>query len=232
MKLQDLFEEKKEYNCPANATDLSGCPQEDVTYVNCNYSHLSSLEGAPEKIDGYFSCAGSARLSNLIGCSQEGVTDFSCNLCDTLISLEGAPKKINGNFYCRNCPKLSNLIGAPQEGVTHFTCSDCTNLTSLEGLPSKLNKLNFADTSIESLDYFEHNVCEIEEITISNTVKTGLLNLLRIKNLKRINTNNLNNATFEICIIINSFLKEGNITPRVILKVRKVIIDMGYKDYL
>lgn len=46
---------------------------------NCrNYDNLTSLEGAPRKVDGTFYCSG----------------------CDNLTSLEGAPEVVNSSFYC------------------------------------------------------------------------------------------------------------------------------------
>ena len=234
MKLQDLFEDARYYDCSeADFTELPEKYPYDITNFDCTRCRdLLSLKNAPKRIDGYFDCYNCVELSNLIGAPQEGITHFYCGKCEGLTSLEGAPTNINGEFNCSNCSKLSNLIGCPQEGVTTFDCSECKKLTSLEGLPSKVSHLRFFDAAIESLDYFEHNVCEIDEIVLSKSVKTGVLNLLRIKNLKDINTNGLYGELFKICKILQRYLTEGNITPRTILKARKELIDAGCKDYL
>ena len=234
MKLQDLFEKTGDYRCqdPSTILQLPDTYPSNIQSFNCSDCFkMRSLKNAPKQINGEFKCEYCAALSNLIGASQEGVTNFKCKNCNHLTSLEGAPKKINGEFDCSNCYKLTNLIGAPQEGVLIFQCQFCNHLTSLEGLPPKLDFFDFNNTAIESLDYFEHNVCEIDEIEISNTVKTGLLNLLRIKNLKEIYLTKLPAPLKQICTILNSYLK-GDVTARTILKARKELIDAGFKDYL
>ena len=64
----------------------------------CNYSRISSLEGAPEYVNGDFYCNHSL-ISSLEGAPEDVKGNFSC--CDTLISsLEGAPKFVGGDFCC------------------------------------------------------------------------------------------------------------------------------------
>ena len=227
------------FNCSVclRLPSLEGLPTKIGGAFHCSHCpDLKSLKGAPKKINGDFDCTECTDLTNLIGAPQEGVTNFNCAHCYTLKSLEGAPKKIAGNFLCNWNNQLTNLIGAPQEGVVNFYCNTInlgsSRLTSLEGLPPKLHSLNFTDTSIASLDYFEHNVCEIEEISITMAVKTGLLNLLRIKKLKLIDLDDLKDELFTICTILQGYLDAGNITPRTILKARKELIDAGFKDWI
>ena len=67
---------------------------------------LTSLEGAPKKVSGYFYCSGKKRLTSLVGGPEEVGGGYSCDSCD-LTSLEGAPKKVGGNFFCDRNKRLT-----------------------------------------------------------------------------------------------------------------------------
>ena len=70
-----------------------------VNRFNCNLcTHLTSLEGAPEKVKWDFNCAGCNSLINLEGAPKEVGGSFNCNRCNSLASLKGAPEKVKGNF--------------------------------------------------------------------------------------------------------------------------------------
>lgn len=77
-------------------------------------SIVTSLEGAPKKVNGYFHCGG-----------------------NELTSLEGAPKKVGGSFYCDN-NKLTSLEGVPNEVGGNFDCSYNSNLVLPKEKPSWL----------------------------------------------------------------------------------------------
>ncbi len=59
--------------------------------IDCSNRGLTSLEGCPEKVKGYFNCSG-----------------------NKLTTLGGAPKKIKGDFNC-SCNLLTTLEGGPEE---------------------------------------------------------------------------------------------------------------------
>ena len=55
------------------------------SYFDCNGCNITSLEGSPKEVGGY----------------------FDCSYCNNLKTLEGAPKKVGSLFYCSGCPKLT-----------------------------------------------------------------------------------------------------------------------------
>ena len=81
----------------------------------CNYTKITSLEGAPQYVGG----------------------DFHCNHTE-LTSLEGAPQSVGGSFYCYNT-KITSLKGAPQSVGNKFWCTDNPSL-SLVGVHKTLPK--------------------------------------------------------------------------------------------
>ena len=101
--------------------------------VNCADNNLTTLKGAPQKVDGYFDCRNN-NLTTLKGAPQEVSRFFSCE-GNKLTTLEGAPQKV-GDFDCRN-NKLTTLEGAPQEIDNGFNCDD-NNLTTLKGAPQEI----------------------------------------------------------------------------------------------
>ena len=90
-------------------------------YFSCSNNRLTSLQGAPQKVGGYFSCGG----------------NFYCDN-NKLTTLEGAPQKVGGYFSCSD-NRLTSLQGAPQEVGGYFSCSD-NRLTTLEGAPQEVGE--------------------------------------------------------------------------------------------
>ena len=108
-------------------------------YFDCTFCHqLTSLEGAPEKVDGNFMCDNCENLVSLKGAPTIVGGSFDCSFCDNLISLEGAPKEIGGFFMCSYCEHLKSLKYAPNKVGESFICNGCKSLTSLEGAPTKI----------------------------------------------------------------------------------------------
>ena len=124
--------------------------------LNCDYSHIVSLNNFPIEVNGEFSCYKCENLISLKGspkivkdsfyCSCTNIKtlegspiyvgeDFRCSSCDKLTSLKGSPKYIGGSFMCFNCSSLIDLNGSPKYVIRNFNCRECKNLTSLEGLP-------------------------------------------------------------------------------------------------
>jgi hypothetical protein len=80
------------YYSGQNLSDFKGVRFGNVSEdFFCNQNNLTSLVGAPRKVEG----------------------DFWCDH-NRLTSLVGAPEEVKGNFYCDKNP-LQTLIGAPQK---------------------------------------------------------------------------------------------------------------------
>jgi len=94
-----------------NYGDLSGQTYEGN--INIFEMKLTSLEGAPKIVNGYFDCSN-----------------------NKLTSLKFAPGKVSGNCYCHD-NELTTLEGAPKEIGGFFNCEG-NKLTSLEGIPKEL----------------------------------------------------------------------------------------------
>ncbi len=101
--------------------------------INCADNNLTTLKGAPQKVDGYFDCRNN-NLTTLEGAPQK-VGDFDCRN-NKLTTLEGAPQEIDNGFNCDD-NNLTTLKGAPQEIGGFFDCTG-NNLTTLEGAPQKV----------------------------------------------------------------------------------------------
>jgi hypothetical protein len=86
---------------------------------NCDDNKLTSLEGAPKKVDGGFNCSDN-NLTSLKGAPQEVGRDFHCH-SNNLTSLVGAPQVVKGDFYCHS-NNLTSLVGAPQKVGGDFNC--------------------------------------------------------------------------------------------------------------
>jgi hypothetical protein len=104
--------------------------------------NLTSLEGSPKKVKGYFSCSDN-NLKSLEFGPREIDGDFYCG-GNLLADLEFSPKKINGTFSCANtinagAHHLISLKGITQEGVHNLNVSRNDKLTSLEGAPQKID---------------------------------------------------------------------------------------------
>ena len=81
--------------------------------INVSLMNLTSLEGAPEIVNGSFYC-----------------------YKNNLTSLKGAPKEVYGNFNCSH-NELKNLEYSPEIVNGDFDCSYNANLKSLEYAPKK-----------------------------------------------------------------------------------------------
>ena len=120
-----------------NLTSLEGAPKEVKGYFVCSdCKNLTTIEGAPKKCK-FFNCSWCPKLTSLEGAPKEVKEFFDCSYCNKLTSLKGAPKKIRGVFNCTNCKNLTSLEGAP-ENVNNFNCSYCNKLTSFKGAPKKI----------------------------------------------------------------------------------------------
>ena len=67
---------------------------------------LTSLKGAPQKVDRSFYCLRCVSLVSLEGTPEKVRVDFSCSGCTSLRTLEGAPHEVGEDFYCNRCPSV------------------------------------------------------------------------------------------------------------------------------
>lgn len=152
--------------------------------VNGNFScrGLSSLEGAPILVRGYFCCGALKQgneswsatpprvLKSLKGGPKEVGGYFDCER-NVLTSLEGAPMKVGGDFDC-GMGNITSLEHAPKEVGGDFICQD-NPITSLKGSPRKIKgTFNCGLTKITDLrggpvevyGNFRTNDCELTSL--------------------------------------------------------------------
>ena len=167
-------------NCSNNKlTSLEGAPQHVGGYFDCSRNKLTSLEGAPQHVGGSFACLHN-KLTSLEGAPQHVSEGFYCDN-NKLTSLEGAPQHVGGDFYCSN-NKLTSLEGAPQHVGVMFYCSN-NNLTSLEGAPKRVDRsFNCSDNNLTSLENIHLQIKHIGGILgfSKNPIKSNVLGVLLI----------------------------------------------------
>ena len=87
----------------------------------CENNLLTSLVGAPQKVEGDFYCRNN-QLTTLEGAPREVGGSFSC-VDNRLTSLVGAPEKVGLGFYCKNNPvperTLKSIFSLMQEGASY-----------------------------------------------------------------------------------------------------------------
>jgi hypothetical protein len=92
----------------------------------CTNNQLTSLEGAPQEVGGWFNCAD-----------------------NQLTSLEGAPQRVGGGFNCAD-NQLTTLEGAPQEVGGLFSCAD--NPVSKETLGSIFSLMKKGESYLQAVE--------------------------------------------------------------------------------
>jgi len=114
-------------------TSLEGAPMTVTGYFSCsNNQTLVSLKGAPESVGDFFDCSYNPKLTSLEGAPENVGDFFGCSNNPELSSLEGVPKNVGGGFYCHHNSKLMSLEGAPKSVGKDFDCSDNPKLTQSE----------------------------------------------------------------------------------------------------
>lgn len=118
--------------CQGNQlTTLDGAPQQVDGDFHCDNNRLHTLEGAPSTLGGYLYCYNN-HLISLKGAPAIINGDFWCN-SNYLQTLSGGPKTVKGLFTCAHNALLS-LHGAPTDIGGDFDCSS-NLLTSMLGSP-------------------------------------------------------------------------------------------------
>ena len=97
-----------------------GIPQ-TVKDFYCYGNQLTTLQGAPQTVEGSFDCSDN-QLKTLQGAPQTVGWSFDCS-DNQLTTLQGAPQTVEGSFYCRG-NQLTTLQGAPQTVEGGFYCND------------------------------------------------------------------------------------------------------------
>ena len=114
------------FYCPGQGlTDFKGVAFGHISGSSgtfyCENNRLTSLEGAPQTVDGMFYCNNN-RLTSLEGAPQSVDGDFYCHN-NLLTSLEGAPQKVSWGFYCHNNPvseeTLASIFALMQKGKSY-----------------------------------------------------------------------------------------------------------------
>ena len=131
MKLKDLFE-NQEYTFADWAKD-EGVDLNSQA-IDCSWTKITSLEGAPTSVGGSFDCSNTE-----------------------ITSLQGAPTSVGGYFYCCS-PDMTSLQGAPTSVGGYFCCS-CRGLASFQGAPTKVGSDFYCTSSkITSLQNIHHHI--------------------------------------------------------------------------
>jgi len=127
-------------------TSLDGCPEEVNGYFKCNDNKLSNLIGGPVKVTGDYDCSdqrgeGSFKLD---GCAKEIGESFRC-VNNYIETLEGGPEKVGSGLDLEN-NKLIDLKGSLKEVGTsgRYYSIDVkrNNIATLEGLPLSVSASN------------------------------------------------------------------------------------------
>ena len=168
---------------------LEGSPREIGGDLYCtNNTKLASLAGAPQEVGGSFTCSNTG-ITSLEGSPQKVGFDFNYSRNPYLTSLEGAPEKVEHHFDCSENLKLTSLKGGPKNVGGSFTCSN-TGITSLEGSPQTVGSdfnccRNPALTALVKINFYIHEIDGHADFT-GTPIKSNILGLLKIRNLKRI----------------------------------------------
>ena len=73
--------------------------------VDFEGTQISSLEGGPREVQGFFDCSYCPNLKSLAGSPDYVRDSFYCTGNSKLKSLKGGPKMVDGSFYCMDCGK-------------------------------------------------------------------------------------------------------------------------------
>ena len=202
--------------------------------VNVTRNELTSIDWAPEVVDGHFECNGN-QITSLESGPREVKGLFNC-IGNKLTSLEGGPQKVGG-FYACSANNLGNLKGVADEVGASVDVSNC-NLTSLEFLPSKIGANLYFDTN--KITSFRGIYKVLKEINTANDqydglisfrknpIEKGLISLMGIKGIKVLDVAPNEEGELQKAIdIINNSL-ENNIDA---FATQKLLADAGLMKY-
>ena len=133
-KPRDVWEGKFIYRDRGNGklTSLVGAPKRVNGDFVCSNQKLTSLKGSPEVVNGFFSCTGNL-LTN-IDCSLELAQHFYCfgNRITSLKDIHKHVKELKGGafpaeaeFNAKDNPIASHVLGLLKiKGLKHFFCDN------------------------------------------------------------------------------------------------------------
>jgi hypothetical protein len=153
-----------------------------------------------------FDCHGLKHLTSLENCPNE-VNDFFCD-GTSITSLEFVPKIINDTFSCSST-KIESLDYAPLKCLTMY-CNG-NNILHLKGIGRSYLK-------------------ECRSLYLPNTIKSNILGLCRVKNLKNITIYDKGNQVasgdlFDAIQIVKNYLEtDGS-------DCQEELIQNGFNDY-
>ncbi len=119
---------------------------------------LSSLKGAPSKVDGDFVCTMN-NLQSLEGAPEFVGGNFSCSF-NRLTSLENGPKKVGGYYTCCYNPKLKNDKCSTKVGK-EFLCD--------YGMTDDVEKMDFYRTANRLCEFKTYD-CEYSNRKVKHTL--------------------------------------------------------------
>lgn len=126
----------------------------DLEFDSC--THLESLEGSPEIVQGCFSLYFCTLLKNLVGGPKYVWNIFTCKSCWSLESLEGFPETVGTNFILGYSMLLKTLKHSPWDAVKgcYHVGDGCGNhrweSDLLEEDPNKFRDWLKSDMNIEA----------------------------------------------------------------------------------
>ena len=138
-KVTNAFTTGYEKNRLINIKSLKGSPTE-VGIFYLSRSKITSLEGGPKIVKGYYNVCYNDNLVSLEGAPEKVNGSFMCYGCKNLKSLKGSPKKIGIDFDCSECPSLTELKYGPEMVGGDYICYDCNNLSSIKGVAKVIKK--------------------------------------------------------------------------------------------
>lgn len=207
--------------------DLSGCPEQLSSFICDKNDRDLSLVGGPRIVSGnYF--AQMSNITSLVGLPVKiGGNLFLNN--NSISSLSGCPKTVQ-EFNCGYNRVPLSLIGGPEIIKGSYSITN-SKVSSIEGLPSKIkNLLNLYGNPITSLGGIHKILKSVEELLLSNEIKSNMLGLLLIGNFSkgiRYFSYEHDDAFDNVIKILNKHLKD----TRDILECQEELISAGYKEY-
>lgn len=128
---------------------------------------LTSLEGAPDVVDGDFYCSGN-RFKDFEFGPEEVTGDFDCSSFD-LTSTKGFPKKVGGRIGIYNCG-IKSLEDLPEEVNGTLTFEGCKLLNSLKGCPKLIHgKFYVQGTGMNTEEKLFKEIID-NKITVKGTI--------------------------------------------------------------
>lgn len=150
------------------------------------------------------------------------VINFACSN-NELTDLKGSPKKVLGHFFADE-NQLTSLEGAPPEVGSYFSCEK-NQLTSLKGIPSIIDGLLYVNnnklTSLQGIHKLVKSV-RSEANFFDNPIKSHVLGLLKIKDLRRVGLDNM-----DVSAIINKHLQGA----RDIFACQEELEEAGFEEF-